>query len=99
MVTTDAYKQAERELTIREWRRGWRIHAAIYTVVITGLTLANVLIVTLTDAWNFYWFPFPLIGWGIGLTFHYLYGVRWAERELKTRQAKIEKHAEKLRAA
>ena len=57
------------------------------------------LIVALTDAWNFYWFPFPLVGWGIGLTFHYLYGVRWAERELKTRQAKIEKHAEKLRAA
>jgi hypothetical protein len=29
MVTVDQYQQAERELTLPEWRRGWRIHAAV----------------------------------------------------------------------
>jgi hypothetical protein len=98
MVTAEEYKLAEREMTLREWSRGWKIHAAIYGVVITGLTVANVLINTLTDAW-FYWFPFPLVGWGIGLAFHYLHGVRRAEREIQTRQAEIEQRAEQTRVA
>ena len=98
MVTTEEYKLARRELTLREWRRGWKIHAAIYGVVVTGLIVANVLINAYTDAW-FYWFPFPLVGWGIGLTMHYFHGVRRAEREIQARQADIERRAAKMRQA
>ena len=36
MVTTGQYMRAERELTLRDWRRGWRIHAAIYAVAGAG---------------------------------------------------------------
>ena len=30
---------------------------------------------------DFPWVIFPLIGWGIGLTFHYIYGYRRASDE------------------
>ncbi len=93
MISAEDYQRAERELTMREWRRGWRIHAAIYAVVMTALTALNVALVLTTDA-DFLWFPFPLVGWGIGLTMHYLHGVRWAEREIAARQARVVEHAE-----
>jgi hypothetical protein len=94
MVTAEEYEKAERELTLSEWRRGWNAHAAIYTLVNTALVLVNVFAVP-----EFFWFPFPLVCWGIGLTVHYLHGVRWAEHELVERQAKIERYAEVSRRA
>jgi hypothetical protein len=92
MLTAAEYERAERELTLREAGRGWRIHAAFYAIVTTGLIVLNVLLVAYTDA-SFYWFPFPLVGWGVGLTMHYLFGVRWAEREVRARQARVERYA------
>lgn len=94
MVTIDQYERAERELTLAESRRGFNAHAAIYTTVNTALVLVNVFAVP-----GFYWFPFPLICWGIGLTAHYLCGVRWAERGLLARQRKIERYAQVSRRA
>ncbi|WP_217914454.1 2TM domain-containing protein [Miltoncostaea marina] len=93
MITADAYQRAERELTLREWRRGWRIHAAVYALVMTGLTILNVVLVATTDA-DFLWFPFPLVGWGIGVAMHYVHGVRFGEREIAARQAQIAAVAE-----
>lgn len=95
MISVEDYQRAERELMMREWRRGWRIHAAIYAVVMTALTALNAALVLTTDA-DFFWFPFPLVGWGIGLAMHYLHGVRWAEREIGARQARISERAEHL---
>ena len=60
--------------------------------------MLNVLLVVLTDA-SFFWFPFPLVGWGIGVAMHYLHGVRWADREIAARQAGVERRAEQLRGA
>ena len=98
MVSTEDYERAERELTLAESRRGWRVHATFYAVVTTGLVVLNLLLVAYTEA-SFFWFPFPLVGWGIGLTMHYLYGVRWAEREVRARQARVERHARETRVA
>jgi uncharacterized membrane protein YdbT with pleckstrin-like domain len=89
MVTVEQYERSERELTLREARRGWKAHVAIYTIVNTALVLVNVFAVP-----EFYWFPFPLVCWGFGLAIHYLCGVRWAERALVARQRKIEHYAE-----
>ncbi|MGY1642601.1 2TM domain-containing protein [Geodermatophilus sp. SYSU D00703] len=47
---------------------------------------------TQTDE-DFLWFFFPLVGWGIGLSAHYLHAVRWARRELQVRQSTIERWA------
>ncbi|MQA03822.1 MAG: hypothetical protein GEV07_14225 [Streptosporangiales bacterium] len=82
----------ERELNLNDGRREWRIHAAVYAVVMTGLIGLNVALLAATSA-SFFWFPFPLIGWGIGLTAHYLHAVRWAEHDIRTRQQKIEQLA------
>ena len=61
---------------IAENRVGFRRHLVIYLVI-------NILIIAL---WYFtsyrygstagYWFIYPLLGWGIGLAFHY-WGAYW----------------------
>jgi phosphate/sulfate permease len=89
MITLADYQRAEREMVHREGKRGFVIHAVVYAVVMTGLTVLNILLITQTVE-NFVWFVFPLIGWGIGLAMHYLHGVRWADRETQERQTKIE---------
>jgi hypothetical protein len=98
LLTAEGYQQADRELALREARHGFKIHAAIYTLVILGLVTLNVLLVLLTDA-AFFWFPFPLVGWGIGLTMHYLFGVRGAEREIAARHRNVEQYAKEVRKA
>jgi hypothetical protein len=98
MVTIETYKRAERDLMYSEARRGFKVHAAVYALVMSALTVLNVLLVLYTDA-GFFWFPFPLVGWGIGLTMHYAFGVRGAERAIGARQAEIERRAENLKVA
>jgi hypothetical protein len=95
MITLHDYEVAERDLARREGRRGFVIHAVIYAIVMTGLTVLNLVLIGQTED-SFVWFPFPLAGWGIGLTMHYLHAVRWADREILARQGQIEKAAEAL---
>jgi len=96
MLTADEYRQAEFGYTLAESRRGFRIHAAVYAVVITGLIVLNALLIAFTDA-DFPWVVFPLVGWGIGLTFHYVYGYRRAGSEIRARQGAVEKYAERTK--
>jgi 2TM domain-containing protein len=98
MVTTDEYKQAERELMRHQARRGWKVHLVVYALVNAGLMTLNLALVTTTDA-SFIWFPFPLVCWGIGLTAHYFCGVRSADREITARQDAVEERAEWMRRA
>jgi hypothetical protein len=98
MLTTDEYLQAEFGYTLAEARRGFKIHAAVYGVVMTGLVTLNALLIAFTGA-NFPWVIFPLVGWGIGLTGHYSCGFRGAERAIRARQAKIEDYATRPRVA
>jgi hypothetical protein len=96
MLTTEQYLEAEFDYTLAESRRGFKIHAAVYAIVMTGLIALNALLIAFTDA-NFPWVIFPFVGWGIGLTFHYIYGFRRAGGEIRTRQAKIEDYAKEPR--
>src|SRR5512132_735219 len=82
------YKQADRELEREEARRSFTIHAIVYALVMTGLIILN-----LTVATEFPWAVFPLVGWGIGLTMHYLFGLRWADKTITDRQTRIEQRA------
>jgi hypothetical protein len=92
MVTINDYKSVEREVAVREGRKGFFVHATVYTLVMAGLIILNLVLFAQTDD-NFLWFPFPLIGWGVGLSMHYLHGVRWADREMQRHQAEIERIA------
>ena len=66
--------------------KGFYVHLVIYVIVISGLFVINAL--TGHGRW---WFVWPAIGWGIGLTFHALstfgainmLGRDWEERRLK----------------
>jgi hypothetical protein len=87
-ITLEDYKRADRQLEREEARRGFTIHAIVYALVMTGLIILN-----LTVATEFPWVVFPLIGWGIGLTLHYLFGLRWINKAITDRQARIEQRA------
>ena len=92
MVTINDYKSTEREVAVREGKKGFFVHAVVFTFVMAGLILLNLVLLARNDD-GVLWFPFPLVGWGIGLSMHYLHGVRWADRELQRHQAEIERIA------
>jgi hypothetical protein len=87
-ITVEDYKQADRHLEHQDARRGFTIHAIVYGLVMTGLIILN-----LTVATEFPWALFPLVGWGVGLTLHYLFGLRWADKAITDRQTRIEQRA------
>lgn len=94
MLTAEEYKRAEFGYTLDESKRGFLIHAFVFVAVMTGLSVLNALLWVYTDV-NFPWAAFPLAGWGIGLTFHYLYGYRRADAEARARQVRVERFAER----
>ncbi|HYZ20195.1 MAG TPA: 2TM domain-containing protein [Gaiellaceae bacterium] len=94
MLTADEYRQAEFGYTLEEARRGFKIHATVYAIVNTGLIVLNAVLWTYTDG-DFPWAIFPLVCWGIGLTFHYVYGLRRAGDQLRARQRNIETYAQR----
>jgi 2TM domain len=91
VLTVEQYEQAELELETQSARRGFLLHAAIYVVV-----QATLITINLVAASEFIWFPFPLVGWGVGLTMHYLFGFRWVGREILRRQRRVEERALRL---
>jgi hypothetical protein len=92
MLTAEQYREAEFGYSLEESKRGFKIHALVFAVVMTGLIVLNSLLIAYTDA-NFPWVVFPLVGWGIGLTFHYIYGYRRAGVEIRDRQREVEQYA------
>jgi len=87
-VTLEDYKRVDRQLERKRARRGFTIHAIVYGVVMTGLIILSV---TLGDVFS--WAGLPLAWWGVGLTLHYLYWVRWVDKTISGRQAQIEQRA------
>jgi len=89
-----AYKRAKERV---EAIKGFYIHATVYVLVNLGLFAINAL--TAFGAWWFYW---PLIGWGIGLTAHAVsvflagetgpLGTTWEERKTREIMEKEEAH-------
>jgi hypothetical protein len=95
MLTAEEYRQAEFGYTVAESRRGFEIHAAVYALVVTGLCVLNAFLWIYAD--TFPWAAFVLVGWGIGLTFHYIYGYRKAPVEAQARQQRVEEYAERTK--
>jgi 2TM domain len=62
MLTGSDYKQAEFEYAVAEAKRGFKIHAVVYGVVMTALIILNGLLIGFTDA-DFPGVIFPLVGW------------------------------------
>ena len=87
-ITLEDYKRVDRQLERQDARRGFAIHAIVYGLVMTGLIILSV---TVGDV--FPWAGLPLACWGVGLTLHYLFGVRWADKTISGRQAQIQQRA------
>lgn len=82
--TLSDYQATERVLAVREAREAFRVHATVYGIVIPILIAVNLLVVP-----QFLWFFFPIAGWGLGLTAHYVMGYRRAAQEITRHQTRI----------
>ena len=75
----DAYHKAKKRV---EEIKGFYSNLLSYIVVIPFLIFINY-----WTYWEFQWFWFPIIGWGMGLIFHafgvFGYGKTWEERKIK----------------
>ena len=84
-VTLTDYQKANRKMRKGQAKIGFTFHLTAYILVNTLLITINLMFVP-----TFYWFVFPLIGWGIGVSMHYVFGVRRLEEQLTAEEAKIE---------
>ena len=91
-ISLEDYKNAYREIKAETEKRGFLVHLVVYVLVNTMLIAIN-FIYSPEDIWFFY----PLIGWGIGITAHYLNAVRWIEKLLKEMEAKAEYRAREIK--
>jgi len=62
MEDRELYERAKKKV---EARIGFYIHLVVYLAVNTLLIIIN-----LNTSPEYYWFKWPLLGWGIGLLFH-----------------------------
>ncbi|MCD6504789.1 2TM domain-containing protein [Candidatus Bathyarchaeota archaeon] len=84
-ISLEEYKRAYREMRKEEEKSGFLVHLIVYILVNTMLIAVNLLYSP-----EVIWFFYPLIGWGIGISMHYLFAVRFLEKTLKEREAKAE---------
>ncbi len=91
-ISLEEYKKAYREIRKEEEKIGFLVHLVVYVLVNVMLIAIN-FIYSPEDIWFFY----PLIGWGIGISMHYLFGVRWLEKKLEEKEAKAEYRAREMR--
>ena len=65
MNNQEVYTNAKRKV---ETRMSFYTHLAVYLVVITMLTILNLMV-----AGDYFWAIWPMIGWGSGLIIHGLF--------------------------
>lgn len=91
-ISLEEYKKAYREMKAEDEKRGFSVHLVVY-VLVNAMLIAINLIYSPEAIWFFY----PLLGWGIGITAHYLGGVRWIESKLKKEEAEAEYRAREIK--
>jgi hypothetical protein len=91
-ITVEEYRDAYRDMMKKEERKGFAIHRLVYICVNVVLITINLLFVR-----EFIWFVFPLVGWGIGLTMHYIFGVKKLDKTLRDREERANQEAVRRR--
>jgi hypothetical protein len=87
-ITLAQYQKANRELRHKEAKKGFMANFGAYILVNAVLVTVNILLVPV-----FPWAIFPLLGWGIGVTMHYTFGVKRLDKSLTVEEDKIERLA------
>ena len=90
-VTLDQYKAEERRLAAREGRFGLRIHAVVSVIVALVLAVVNVFVAS-----EFPWSVFPAFGMGLGVWFHWYFGVHRGDEFMVRHQSDVEREAQQL---
>ena len=84
-ISLEEYKKAYGEVVSEGEKREFSVHLVVY-VLVNAMLIAINFIYSPEDIWFFY----PLIGWGIGISIHYLFAVHWIQKELTEKEAKAE---------
>ena len=83
-----AYARAKKRV---EQLKGFYGNLTSYCIIVPSLALVNYF-----TYWGFQWFWFPMLGWGLGLSFHafgvFGYGKSWEERKIQEIINKEKKH-------
>jgi uncharacterized membrane protein YhaH (DUF805 family) len=82
-VSLEDYQKAYREVRKRHERLGFMVNLSFYLLVNILLITVNLLL-----APEFPWAIFPIVFWGLGVIFHYNFGVRRLDRKLNAEEAK-----------
>ncbi len=88
----DIYAQARKRV---EEKKGFFVHLTVYVVV--NAIIFAVWWITM-GGHGYPWFIWPLLGWGIGIVFHFL-GVFFFDRETDWERREVEKEAARLRGS
>ena len=91
-ISLEEYKKAYGEIVSEEEKIGFSVHLVVY-VLVNAMLIAINFIYSPEDIWFFY----PLFGWGIGISIHYLFGVHWIQKELTEKEAKAEYKAREVK--
>ena len=89
-ITVERYQAEERRLAAREGRRGFQIHATVTVVVVLALAVVNAFVAS-----EFPWSVFPAFGMGLGVWFHWYFGVHRGEEFMMRHQDEVEREAER----
>lgn len=91
-ITLVEYKKAYREVKKEEGKRGFSAHLVVYILI-------NAMLITINFLYSpeVIWFFYPLLGWGIGISMHYLFGIRGLEKALGEMEAKAEYRVREMR--
>jgi hypothetical protein len=84
-IILKSYQEAYRAVRTGQEKLGFRVNLAAYLLVNTLLIAINLFV-----AQEFPWVVFPIVFWGIGVTMHYMFGVRRLEWYLKAEEARVE---------
>jgi len=90
-ISLTEYKKTYRKVEKENELRRFFIH-------LTAYVLANIMMIIINFVCepNNIWFYWPLLGWGAGVLFHYMYGIRLLEKRLKTQEAEVERRVRRL---
>jgi len=92
-VTLGLYKAEERRIAAHEARQGLRIHAAVTVIVVVALAVVNVFVAS-----DFPWSVFPAFGMGLGVWFHWYFGLHRGEEFMIRHQEEVEQQAQRKAA-
>ena len=84
---------------VRARKRVEEIKEFYYSLISYCLVIPFLIFINYKTSWEFKWFWFPMLGWGMGLTFHafetFGFGKSWEEKKIQEILQKEDKEESK----